>query len=370
MSLRLAYVVTHPIQYQAPLLRLIAGEPDMQLKVFFLDDLSLHEHHESAFDHTFRWDVPLTEGYDWEVLASQSSCPSRFRLVKGLKERLRAGKFDAVWVHGWGRLGLLQAIGAAVGLGIPVFLRGESTPGSGKTTLCRYLRDQFLRRLFTKISAFLFIGKLNREFYRLHKIPNKRLFFVPYAVNNDWFRARCQEAAVHRLKFREDLGLSPDRAVILFAAKFIPEKAPQDLLSAFLEVIHEPGLRKPYLLFVGNGPLRSKLEAQAGNLLGKDVRFLGFRNQTEMPAFYDLCDVFVLPSRFEPWGLVVNEVMNAGRPVIVSDKVGAAADLVRNHDNGWIFPAGDVSALADRIRNAITTADLNQMGLNSGEIIQ
>jgi glycosyltransferase involved in cell wall biosynthesis len=80
------------------------------------------------------------------------------------------------------------------------------------------------------------------------------------------------------------------------------------------------------------------------------VLFLGFRNQTELPAYYDLCDIFVLPSTFETWGLVVNEAMNAAKPVIVSDLVGAGIDLVKTGENGDIFHVRDVGGLAAKIR--------------------
>jgi glycosyltransferase involved in cell wall biosynthesis len=154
--------------------------------------------------------------------------------------------------------------------------------------------------------------------------------------------------------------------VILFAAKFTKVKAPEELLAAFT-LLHRgwSGDAAPYLVFVGDGPLRSQLEEQA-RPLGDAVRFPGFRNQSELPALYDLCDVFVLPSRFEPWGLVVNEVMNAGRPVIVSDRVGAAPDLVEDGANGFIYPSGDVAALASRLRQIVESPSLRaKMGERS-----
>src|SRR2546427_5462193 len=103
MPVRLAYFVTHPIQYQAPLLRFLATSKEIELKVFFLTDFSLHEHYERAFNHSFKWDVPLTDGYTWEVVPRWGivrSTQSRPHWpVRGLKERLREGSFDAVWVH-------------------------------------------------------------------------------------------------------------------------------------------------------------------------------------------------------------------------------------------------------------------------------
>jgi glycosyltransferase involved in cell wall biosynthesis len=417
---RLAYIVTHPIQYQAPLLRLLAASREIELKVFFLSDFSLHAHHEKAFGQTFKWDVNLTDGYNWEVLPrwgiGRSTSLRPWWPVSGVKQRLQEGNFDAVWVHGWAHVGLRQAISAAHALGLPVLLRGESTPDpQPNTTLRRRLRDAFCRRLFRRVEGYLCIGSLNREFYRGFGVPEERLFSMPYAVDNLWFQARSSEAAAKRETFRKESGLEPGRLVILFAAKFIPVKAPGDLIAAFLKAeigkaesrnperkaeilpgevanqrLHRPentetlkeevggqwsvasgqgGGRKPYLLFVGDGPLRGELEQQAGALKGNDVRFLGFRNQSELPAVYDLCDIFVLPSHHEPWGLVINEVMNAGKPVIVSDCVGAAPDLVKHGVNGWVFPHGDVAALSRCLAEAFNGSDLRDMGRRSLEII-
>src|SRR5436305_3433919 len=103
MSIRLAYVATHPIQYQAPLLRRIASDPEIDLNVLFLSDYSLQKHSEPAFGQSVHWDVPLTDGYQWQVLATSRSQSSLRWPIAGLKRRLESGNFDAVWIHGWGR---------------------------------------------------------------------------------------------------------------------------------------------------------------------------------------------------------------------------------------------------------------------------
>jgi glycosyltransferase involved in cell wall biosynthesis len=386
---RLAYIVTHPIQYQAPLLRYIATGGEFDLDVFFLSDFSLHVHHEKAFNRTFQWDVPMTEGYSWELLPRWGIGPSNGMLswwpARSIKQKLKRGNFDAVWVHGWGHIGLRQAIRAAHALALPVLLRGESKPDSQPNrTLRGWLRHAFCHRLFRRVGGYLCIGSLNREFYRGFGVPEEKLFSMPYAVDNEWFRTRSSEATARREAFRKETGLEPGRPVILFAAKFIPVKAPGDLLEAYKQawsgkrpgvVASPPQAKKdgvkPYLLFVGDGPLRGVLEAQAGALKGSDVRFLGFKNQTELPALYDLCDVFVLPSVHEPWGLVVNEVMNAAKPVIVSDRVGAAPDLVEDGINGFTYQSGDVVALAMKLKKILESpqTEREKMGQRSLERI-
>jgi glycosyltransferase involved in cell wall biosynthesis len=377
--MKIAYLVTHPIQYQAPLLRLLTERGQMQLKAFFLSDFSLRAHREAAFGREVNWDVPLTEGYDWEVLPRWLTGPSgelRPRWpVAGLEQRLLAGKFDAVWVHGWGHVGLRQGIRAARRLRLPLLLRGETTPdGSRATGFKRWVRDAYCRRLIGQAAGCLCIGSRNREFYRQFGASDQQLFSVPYAVDNAWFQARCHEAAAKRESLRTQLGLQPGRPVILFAAKFIPVKAPGDLLQAYQTAWGRDGqddARKPYLLYVGDGPLRGQLEQQAGALKDRYVRFLGFKNQSELPALYDLCDVFVLPSHFEPWGLVVNEVMNAAKPVVVSDRVGCAPDLLTDGANGFVYSAGDAGALATSLKQICECppADRSCMGQKSLERI-
>ena len=124
-----------------------------------------------------------------------------------------------------------------------------------------------------------------------------------------------------------------------------------------------------YLVLVGDGDLRPELERRS-QPINDHLKFTGFRNQSELPAFFDLCDLFVLPSEDEPWGLVVNEVMSVGRAVIVSDRVGCAPDLVKDGVNGYIYPVGDVAALGEAIARALESRDrLIAMGKASAGII-
>src|SRR5262249_6813203 len=179
---------------------------------------------------------------------------------------------------------------------------------------------------------------------------------VGYAVDNAWFQARIAAARPHRAALRAELGLPADRPVVLFAAKLIERKAPLDLIHAFGRALRDIAPdQRPVLLMAGDGELRPQIEvAILAAKLSASVRLLGFQSQQKLAALYDLCDLFVLPSEHETWGLVVNEVMNAGKAVIASDRVGAARDLVQDGVNGFVYPFGHVEVLALRLRNAVT----------------
>jgi len=371
---RIAYFVSHPIQYQAPLLRMIAADLDISLKVFFYSDFSLRAYQDPGFGRSVQWDIPLVDGYDYQFLdcwgSKQYQNVVRQPVARDILQQLKVGQFDAVWVHGWSWFCSLQAILAAKQLGIPVLLRGES---NGLTepvhSVKQGIKALFLSWLFKRIDYFLYIGTLNCRFYQQYGISDERLFLFPYAVDNDYFQREVATAHSHRKQFRESLQLEPGRPIILYAAKLIEQKRPQDLLAAY-RLLSADGVKEPepYLLFVGDGVLRSHLESEAQETGWNSIRFLGFRNQSEMPAMYDLCDVFVLPSGFEPWGLAINEVMNAGKAVVVSDRVGCALDLVIDQGNGRIFPAGDVKALADAVLWSIAHSEA--AGKESTEQIQ
>lgn len=351
---RVAYLVSHPIQYQAPLLRFLAASGSLDLTVFFLSDFSLEGYRDPGFERIVHWDVPLLEGYRSSVLPAvgRRDQVSFFSpLSHGLRRHLEEGRFDVLWVHGYNHFAIWLGIRHARRLGMRILMRGESHLMSHphwplKTAIKRLV----LSTLFRRVDGFLAIGSLNREYYRHYGVPPEKIFFMPYAVDNRYFMGKAAEGRLKAAALRVELGLQPDRPVILFASKLQRRKRPMDLLEAYSRLAPRPGAEpRPYLLFVGDGEERPVLERRVKELGWSSVRFLGFKNQSELPAYYALCDVFVLPSRFEPWGLAINEVMNAAKPVVVTDEVGCARDLVTDGVTGFVVPVGDVAVLADRI---------------------
>ncbi len=350
--LRLAYLVSHPIQYHAPLLRRVAAEPDIELTVFFQSDLSVRPFVDPGFGVEIAWDVPLLEGYASEFLPS---CGPTDQLTfnqprsYGLWPRLRQGNFDVLWVHGYARACHLKAMVMAKLLGIRVLIRDDAILISKPRGPLNHL---FKRTLFGAITplcqGFLTVGTLNTAYFRHYGVSPRQLFAMAYAVDNDFFRLAAERARPHRAALRARLGLACGAPVILFAAKMEPRKRAGDLLAAYAALSRTPG-PMPYLLLAGDGEMRPALEQQVAALGLDRVRFLGFQGQHQLPPLFDLADVFVLPSVSEPWGLVINEVMNASTAVIVSDEVGCAVDLVENGVNGFILPAGDCGALTSAL---------------------
>jgi len=377
---RLAYLVSHPIQYQAPLLRRIALEPDIDLTVFFGSDFSVRGYRDQGFGVGVKWDVPLLDGYRHVFLPklrdqgnASFASPLNYGIISGLRRGGSDPQFDALWIHGYSTVNAMHGLIAAKALGIPVLVRAESwLRDRGRSGPKLALKGIFFAGLKCMVDGVLPIGTLNAEYWQHYFGDEVPRFLMPYAVDNAYFAQRAQEARAGRAALQTELGLDPSRPVILFASKLQTRKLCDHLIEAYARLSQAPKAEpNPYLVIVGDGEERAALERQAAATGFTGIRFCGFRNQSELPRFFDLATVFVLPSRHEPWGLIVNEVMNAGTPAIVSDDVGCAPDLIADGVNGCIYPVGDVGALANALRRVLDTSGVAEaMGQRAFERIQ
>lgn len=369
---RLAVLASHPIQYQVPLFRALAARPEIDLHVYFCCRWGTESYDDPGFGVHFSWDIPLLEGYRYTFLRNLSPFPgpSRFLglLNPGVLGTVLQDKRDALWIHGWALASNCLAWAGAAARRLPILLRGETSGLAEPTGLKGTVKRRVLKAFFSQVAGFLAIGTNNANFYRSYGVPVQRIFWTPYAVDNAFFIRHAGRLAEEKRLLREREGLRPDLPVILFCGKFQERKRPLDLLKAFALLNDQLA---GSLVFVGDGPLRREMERFIDNHRLANVRILGFRNQSELPACYGMADVLVLPSSHEPWGLVLNEAMCFGLPVIASDGVGAAADLVHEGANGFTYPVGNVLALRGCLRKVLVDPDCRTaMGMESHAIIK
>ena len=344
--LRVAHLVSHPIQYFAPLYRELASRPDFSHTVYYFSDVTVRRYKDEGFRQEIEWDIPLIEGYDARFcpggLNNRSS--DGISIVPNLDILRDAafGKYDVVWIHGYAHLNAWLVSIASFFTGTKVLIREEQTLLDGRPWHKIILKSVLLRLLF-RFTYGLYIGENNRRYFEHYGMKPERLFPARYCVDNDFFRLKAEEMAPRKKEVRSGFGISNDAPVILFAGKFIEKKQPALLIEAFARLRREMPC---WLLMAGDGPLREAMEDQIRRLHVPDVVFSGFLNQTEIPRAYTAADIFVLPSGYmETWGLVVNEAMNFSLPVVVTDKVGCAADLVRDGWNGFVVDHRSADAL-------------------------
>lgn len=355
---RVLLVASHPTQYAAPLNRRMAMHPRLEIQVAYCSLRGAQPGLDPDFGRAVAWDVPLLDGYPWVHLQSLAVEGDGFWSLTnpGLWDTIRKGGFDAVVVYTgyvyasfWIALAAARRAGAAILFGTDGHELRARDGARWKERVKRILWP----RLFGLADVVIVPSSGGVKLMESLGLPAKRVVLTPYTVDNDWWTA--QASRVDRPAVRATWRIPADATVVLFCAKLQPWKRPGDLLCAFAQA----GAANSFLVYAGDGASRESLEREAQALGCADrVRFLGFANQSELPAIYTASDLLVLPSEYEPFGVVVNEAMLCGCPAVVSDRVGARFDLVSDGETGAVFPAGDVDALARILRGAFENPDL------------
>ncbi|WP_103668171.1 glycosyltransferase family 4 protein [Pseudanabaena sp. BC1403] len=345
---RVLIVASHPVQYASPLFKLMAKHPKLNIQVAYCSMNGVQASYDDGFGIEVAWDIPLLEGFPWIQVENNSPKPSLggkfWGLINlGLWNLIAKENFDAVIVYtGYTYASFWIAVLSAK-LTRKKFLFCTDTSRlepRNKQRVKTWLKKLLLPPIFNLADIVMVNSTPGKQVARSLGMSEERIALTPFAVDNDWWISQTNE--VDRQLVRKKWNVPPDSAVLLFCAKLQPWKRPQDVLKAFAKA----NVPNSYLIFAGDGTLRVELELEAESLEIKHrVRFLGFVNQSKLSSVYCSSDLFVLSSDYEPFGVVVNEAMLCGCPVIVSDKVGAGYDLIRHGENGFIYPCGDVEQL-------------------------
>ena len=357
-ELRLAACVTHPIQYQTPVWRRLAAMPGVSFHAYFGTDMSVRGYRDREFGRQVAWDTPLVEGYPHTFLSTDP----RIQQISfwkpaatGLVKAFRSFQPDVVLLAAYGGRFHLGALRAAKNAGAKVVMRHEASDVAvSRSRLKGLMRDGFLRRLYGRIDGFAVIGTEARSHLVRLGVPAPKLTPAPYCVDTDFFAGQVEQWSPQRARIRDGLGIGANDIVLMFAGKLIPKKDPL-LIAAALRLLKPAQRKHLHLLVAGDGELRAELERAMHEVLGDRVRFFGFLNQTEIGRAYAASDLLVLPSRSgagETWGLVVNEAMQFGLGLVLSDGVGCGPDLV-TRATGRIFPSGNAAAAAAAIEDCI-----------------
>lgn len=351
MEKKCAYFLSHPIQYFSPLLKQLAAK--VPLEVFYFSDASLRGEQDAGFGQRVQWDTPLLEGYNARFLKNYSGAKTiRNRFTDlfnpGVLRILLRRDIKIVIVNDWTYSSSLLCIIAGKLFGKKIWLRAENPLNqelrkSKKVLLLkRIFLKQFLFRFF--IDRFLYIGTQNRAFFLYHGVKEKDLIYTPYAVDNEFFHSRylAMQSAIPGI--RQELGLPLHKKIIVFSGKYIEKKRPLDLLRAYQQI----NSGEYALVLVGEGSLRGEIERFVREHALQDVYLTGFVNQSVIPRYYMIADLFVLCSGMgETWGLTANEAMNFHKPVIISSTCGSSYDLIDQGVNGFSFEEGNIQQLAD-----------------------
>jgi glycosyltransferase involved in cell wall biosynthesis len=364
--MKLAIITTHPIQYYAPVFKLLHERGQVELKVFYTWGEDSQKSHDPGFNKTVKWDISLLDGYPYEWVKNTSITPGshNFRGIINpeLPQQIEAYNPDAILIYGWAYSGHLKTIRYFKNK-VPVYFRGDSTLLNKQKGIKSFLKSIFLKWVYGHIYHAFNVGTNNKTYFKRYGLKEDQLSFAPHAIDNARFQADQSQQAQ---ELRASLNIAADDILILYAGKFEPVKNVKTLVAAFANITQS----NVHLLLVGNGVDEPDLVSYAKT--NKRLHFLNFVNQSYIPAVYQAADIYCLPSISESWGLAVNEAMACGKAVLVSDKVGCAVDLVIPGKNGNIFEAANVGDLTKKLTQLINQgkSGLLRMGKYSQQIIK
>ena len=365
---KLAIITTHPIQYYAPVFKLLQERGEIEIKVFYTWGRAVVQKFDPGFSKAISWDIPLLEGYPYawveNTAADKGSHHFKGIVNPDLIQQISSWEPDAILVYGWAYKSHLKVIRYFKN-SIPVFFRGDSTLLNKQSGLKNSLKSLFLKWVYKNVDHAFHVGTNNKAYFREYGLKNEQLTFAPHAIDNVRFMEECETEAI---KLRTSFNIGKNDILILYAGKFEPVKNISILLNAFI-AINNP---RVHLLLTGNGIEEPYLKNKAQqSSAAENIHFLNFQNQSYMPTLYKAADLFCLPSLNETWGLAINEAMACSKAILVSDKVGCAIDLVKEGYNGMIFKSGEIDDVK-RCLNQLTSSKalLIEYGNHSSQIIK
>jgi glycosyltransferase involved in cell wall biosynthesis len=366
---KLAIITTHPIQYNAPLFRLLQERNNIAIKVFYTWSQSESGiKFDPGFGKEIQWDIPLLDGYEYCFVNNISTSPGSHH-YKGINNptlisEVQSWEADAVFVYGWSFQSHIKAMRFFYGK-IPVLFRGDSTLLDKRGVFKKNVRKFFLKYIYSFVDVAMYTGNANKDYFKAHGLKENQLVFMPHAIDNNRFKEN-EFTQRESAELRKKLNIPKDALVFLFAGKLESKKQPDFLAKAFASI----SKKNIYLIIAGCGELEKSLKNDYGNY--ESIKFLDFQNQQQMPILYAACDIFALASKGpgETWGLAINEAMASGKAIIASDACGASYDIVHNNKNGFVFKKSDVEDLQQcLIYFCENKVELKRMGDISLQII-
>ena len=357
---RLVIITEIIAPYRIPVFNALAARSEIELHVIFL----------SENDPSLRlWRVYKDEiKFSNEVLPSWRQRFGRHNVLvnRGLVSALNRIKPTVVLCGGYNYLASWEAAGWARIHRVPLLLWSESTALDARRghRLVEFMKTRFLRLC----TGFVVSGKSSFHYLKDLGIPEQKIFTAPNAVDNQLFSVLADDARRDAVQVRTRHSL-PAR-YFLYVGRLVEAKGVFDLLETYAKLSEEIRAEVS-LVFVGDGSDRTKLMERASKIAPGTILFPGFVHREELAEFYGLADVFIFPTHSDPWGLVVNEAMSCGLPVIATSVAGCTEDLVREGWNGFVIPPRDPSSLAGAMAHlAVDSALRVEMGARGREKIE
>jgi len=354
------FILKQKEPYRTPLLKRIANRRDIELTVFYCNGYSSQLNYQHTESNVYK-SIP---GIEIKI----PNLPKKNYLNPSIWKLLNNHNFDVVIVGGYYHITMLLAIFWALIHRVPYIINSESHFLTKRNILTSFIKKFFLPQIIKRASSYLPTGKYAGKYLIYYGADLEKIFYFPNTPDVEYFIKESDEYRKKKKEIKRELGIESE-FILIYIGRLVKEKGLFTLLKAFKEV--KKNYKDLALLLVGDGILKNSLIGYVENNRIEDVYFTGTIPNKKLPKYYAISDIFVLPSYYEPWGVVVAEAMASGLPIILSDKVGAIGDLLKEGKNGFSFESGNWKEIAKLIKKLLeNTEKMSKMGNMSRRIIK
>lgn len=350
--LKLAIVISHPIQYFVPWYQELAKLPNLDLRVFYSCDWGVTENVDPQFGVSFRWDIPMLEGYEHEFLPIAKR-PEKVGFWEvdnpTVGEALARFGPDVVNISGYAQRTTWRVARWTQNIGKLLLMMSDSTPTLEATGWRRAIKQVVVKHFYRKLDGALYISDKNRQYHLNYGLPAERLFRGCLPIDRTRLLAQTPDKEAARNAIRERYGIPPEAFVVMFCGKYVARKRPLDLVMAGHHAAQK-GL-PVWTLLVGEGAERTALEDYCRREQVKNCVLTGFVNQGGIAEYYAAADLMAMTSSEDFHPLIISEGGTFGLPLVISEHIGCvgAEGSARPGINALTFPCGDVPRLTDAI---------------------
>jgi glycosyltransferase involved in cell wall biosynthesis len=369
--MKIAIVVSHPIQHFCPMYASWAKNQNVELIVFFASNLGVQTYNDPDFGREVKWGNLYLNEFNHLFLNDQTALAVNQSLdAPSLEDELLKFRPDLVIQYG-----RIYKFNKRVRIwtkknNVKLAYISDSENRHAESIFKLVVKRVVFPFYFWGIDYFFTVGDSNEDFYRQYYVKNYKMFRMNFSIDINHFDSCYEKRHVLRNQLRKNLDIADNEIVISVVGKLVEWKSHKDLISLLYLIEKNGGWPKIHLIIAGSGPLEITLKLQADNLKINCVHFLGFVDTTDLPIVYAASDIYGHPSKFDRHSLSVSEAIYMGLPVIISDTTGShgPTDDVRDGLNGYVFEQGNIFDLYEKFCRLRNSERRMRLGNNSKKI--
>ncbi len=351
-NLKIAIVISHPIQHFCPQYASFAKNPDITLKVFFGSALGYKKYLDVNFGKEISWSNLRLDLFNHVFLNGDAVLQADKNLdAANLEKEMTVYQPDLLFTYGYFQKLQKRAKHWATKNKVKIAYISDSELRHSRSLLKEFFKSFFLRNYFSGIDYFLSVGNANEAYYKKYGVPTDRIVRMGYPIDAQDYKCQYEQKPLLRKKLRDQYIISENEIVLAVVGKLVAWKNQDHIIDA-MYLLEKKGLFV-HLFIIGSGEKEMEWKKKAEGLTKSKVYFTGFIHIENLPSYYAATDIYVHPASLEPHSVAISEAIMMGCPVILSDRCGSygSNDDVQEGQNGYVYPFGHIESLCEKIES-------------------